>query len=363
VQADEAAAIRGDSPEISFPSLKHDFGTVFRGEILKKSFAVKNTGKAPLDIRSIHAACGCINTQVKPLNRLAPGGEGRVSFELDTGWFTGPVERTITVDSNDPENATTILEVSANVKEEIRATPAIITLGESDKNDIKPTSISVEILSKAKGEGLKLSDASLAKIPPEHEKIKTTLNEKAAETKILAVGPSSPNITLKTTPQNNGLHIDVFFKTPLPSGPFRERITIWNTSTHLKELVIPVVGEVVPRTAVTNHYIEFGTISQGKNSRRSISLTSRLPEFKVETLQFDLKKTEALKDVRKDDLISLHLQPTTNTIVAELKTPPNLNFNGPSINISGQIVITTNDPDSKEFKIPFFGVLTEENAQ
>jgi hypothetical protein len=218
-------------------------------------------------------------------------------------------------------------------------------------------------LAKAKGEGIKLSDASLAKIPPEHEKIKVGLNEKSQETKILAVVPSSPNITLKTTEKNNGLQIEVFFKTPLPSGPFRERITIWNTSTHLKELVIPVVGEVVPKTSVTNHYIEFGTISSGKRSRRSISLSSRLSDFKIESVQFDFKKTEALKDVRKDDLLSMSLQTATNTVVAELKTPPNLNFNGPSINISGQLVVTTNDPDAKEFKIPFFGVLTEENSQ
>ncbi len=249
------------------------------------------------------------------------------------------------------------------MKDEIRATPAIVTLGEVDKSDLRPTTVSIEILTKAKGEGVKVSEASLAKIPAEHEKIKSLLTENSVTTSILAVVPSSPNIVLKTTPKANGMSIEVSFKTPLPSGPFRERITVWNTSTHLKELVIPVVGEVVPKTSVTNHYIEFGTLSLGKRSRRAISLVSRLPNFKIEAVSFDIKNTDALKDVRKDDLVNVSFQPTSDTVVAELKTPKSLNFNGPSINISGQMIITTNDPDAKEFRIPFFGVLTEENNQ
>ena len=157
------------------------------------------------------------------------------------------------------------------------------------------------------------------------------------------------------------MRVEASFKTPLPSGPFRERITVWNTSTHMKELVIPVVGEVVPKTRLSNSYIEFGAVTHGGRSRRSVSLTSTLSDFKIESVQADIKKTESLKNIQNEDLISVTIQSNSRTVTVDLKTPPKLIFEGPSINISGTLIVRTNDPDSKELKVPFFGVLTEDS--
>lgn len=358
--ASEEAAIRGDSPEITLQKLQHNFGNVYRGQVLQHSFTIKNTGKAALDLRSIHAGCGCINTQVKPRTRLSAGEEGKLTYDLDTSWFSGALSKTITVDSNDPEHATTILEVEANVKEEIRAVPAVLTLGEMDKTSPNANmALNIEILEKASGKGTSIAESKLAKIPVELAKIKDALRVDASETKILAITASSPDIVLASVPTPKGMRVSVTFKTPLPSGPFRERITVWNTSTHLKELIIPVVGEITQKTRLSNSYIEFGTVRPNARSKRSVMVSSRFPGFKIESVQVDVKKTDALKSIATEDIILASITDTGVTV--DLRNTGKLNLSGTLVNVSGAVLVRTNDPDAKELRIPFFAVLTEES--
>ena len=45
--------------EITFESLEHDYGNIYKGDNGECEFVFKNTGKAPLQITNARASCGC----------------------------------------------------------------------------------------------------------------------------------------------------------------------------------------------------------------------------------------------------------------------------------------------------------------
>jgi hypothetical protein len=276
------------------------------------------------------------------------------------------VQRTITVDSNDPNQATTVLTLNSDIKEEIRATPTIVTLGEVEHDSTKEFRVKIDILSKSSDADTTPKDYYSTKIPADQEKLRKEIQAETSETKILAALASSQYIeaTVVATSAKSAV-LNVRFKNPLPAGPFRERITIWNTSTHLKELIIPVVGEVVPLTRLSNNYVEFGAVSSGRKSNRAITLTSRRKDFLVQSVEIDLRKTTSFQNLNYKELINSKSVKTDDgySIALELLHPSNMPSHTHNIGVSGTAIVKTNDPDHKEFRLPFFGVLNGENAQ
>jgi hypothetical protein len=363
---EEESVIRGDQPEIQFKSSSVNLGPLFRGQRVVRTFPFKNNGLGFLEIRSIHSACGCINTKVLPKIRFAPNEEGQISVEFDSSWFAGSVQRTITVDSNDPNQTTTVLTLKSDIKEEIRATPTIVTLGEVGHDTTKEFKVKVDIFEKSPDTDTTPRNYYSTKIPADQEKLRKEIQVETSETKILAAIASSQFIDAIITPNGaKSAILNVRFRDPLPAGPFRERITIWNTSTHLKELIIPVVGEVVPLTRLSNNYVEFGAVGSGRKSKRTIALTSRRKDFLVQSVEIDLRKTTSFQNLNYKELIGSRSLKTEDgySIALELLHPGTMPSHTHNIGVSGTAIVKTNDPDHKEFRIPFFGVLNGENAQ
>jgi hypothetical protein len=357
------AELAGEKPELTFSNTRYEFGELYRGQKSSFAFKFRNTGKAPLEIRSIHSACGCINTKVEPRTRFLPGEEGNVSFEFDSTWFSGPVTKTITIDSNDLAQPTTVLTVGARVIEELRASPAIISAGEISKDSSSDFNLSVDLIAKAKGTDVAANPASIAKIPAEQEALKKSLETPTTTLKILGVTTSSKSLVAEYAPQaGNRQQIRIRLRGPLPSGPFRERVTIWNTSTYQKEYVVPIIAEVVGHLRPSTRYIEFGVVKPGEKSRRILTLVSDDESFKVEGVTVELRKSETLQKFEGSELISSAIERTSRntTVTFELRVPQKLQFSRSSINISGTILVRTNDADMKELRVPFFGVLQQE---
>jgi hypothetical protein len=357
------AELAGEKPELTFSNTRYEFGDLFRGQKGSFAFKFRNTGRAPLEIRSIHSACGCINTKVEPRTRFAPGEEGSISFEFDSTWFSGPVTKTITIDSNDLAQPTTVLTVGARIQEELRAAPAIVSVGEISKEKTAEFSVSVDLIAKAKGTDIAANPASVAKIPADQESIRKELAAATSTLKIIGVTTSSKFLAAEYAPQpGNRQQIRIRLRGPLPSGPFRERVTIWNSSTFQKEYVVPVIAEVVGHLRPSTRYLEFGVVKLGDKSRRLLTLTSDDESFKAESVVVELRKSEALQNFEGSNLITSTIERNSkNTTVAfELRIPQKLQFTRSSINISGTILVRTNDADLKELRIPFFGVLQQE---
>jgi len=122
--ATTGAIATGDQPKCVVEEMTFNAGDIAKGTTIDHDFVVKNTGKADLMITSVKPSCGCTAPDWTKL--VAPGGTGRISLKIDTARFKGPIQKTATVTTNDPENANFRLTVSANITTYVDVTPSDI---------------------------------------------------------------------------------------------------------------------------------------------------------------------------------------------------------------------------------------------
>lgn len=103
-----------NAPEITFPKVEHDYGTVTKGGNGDCEFTFKNTGKEPLILSNVRSSCGCT---VPSWTRepVLPGKEGSIKVRYATS-RVGMINKSITVESN-AKNSPVILKIKGNVIE------------------------------------------------------------------------------------------------------------------------------------------------------------------------------------------------------------------------------------------------------
>ncbi len=102
------------APKAVFAETEFDAGEVLEGQTVERRFTVKNEGKSDLVIESVKASCGC--TAVEPADKvLKPGQSTQIIARFDSRGRTGPQHKTITVETNDPQNPRQILHLKATV--------------------------------------------------------------------------------------------------------------------------------------------------------------------------------------------------------------------------------------------------------
>ena len=100
--------------EITFESLEHDYGNIYKGDNGECEFVFKNTGKAPLQITNARASCGC-TVPSWPREPIAPGKKSIIRVKYDTNRL-GTINKSITVTSNAVNNGV-ILHIKGNISE------------------------------------------------------------------------------------------------------------------------------------------------------------------------------------------------------------------------------------------------------
>ena len=354
--------LQGQKPLADFTQLRHDFGEIVRGQKVSFAFEFKNAGTGVLQIRSIHSSCGCLNTKVEPKDFFAPGEKGKLSFEFDSSHFSGSVLRTVTVDTNQVRNSAVTLTFSAQVREEIRSTPSLLGVGEVLPEYNKSWLINLPTALRATGSEKEVLPVSAEKAGVPSSALKQMVD--SVEVKPIHVTSSHSSIQAEIlAPQSKGkdYQLKVSFKGALPIGPLREKVTVWNTSRHLKELIVPIVGEVVGHVKQSAKYIEFGVVTRSEDVKRTLTLTSDRKDFKVESVTAELRRTDALEGVAIADLLKYSTMRGENAtqVNFELRFPEALAAAIQPINASGLFLVRTNDPDYKEVRVPFFGVLRQ----
>ncbi len=104
-----------NAPKIDFDTRVFQFGEIVEGAKAEHTFRIINKGKSDLMIRSVKASCGC--TAVNPAsNVIKPGESTDMKAVFDSRGKTGMQNKTVTIISNDPSNATTILRITGTVK-------------------------------------------------------------------------------------------------------------------------------------------------------------------------------------------------------------------------------------------------------
>jgi hypothetical protein len=110
------AACGGSQPDAQLEANFHDFGSVPQFDIVTVDIPLRNTGSGVLQIGSVTTSCGCTSASVGQ-TQVEPGGETLLSIRYDSGLHpdSGPIYRTIFVETNDPNRPELEVEVVANV--------------------------------------------------------------------------------------------------------------------------------------------------------------------------------------------------------------------------------------------------------
>jgi hypothetical protein len=111
-----------DPPKAVVGELEFDAGTVNKGDVIKHDFMVKNDGKGILEITRVQPACGCTVTQFD--HQVEPGKTGKITANVNTANFSGPIHKTISVATNDPAMNSFQLAVKATVKAILNVEPS-----------------------------------------------------------------------------------------------------------------------------------------------------------------------------------------------------------------------------------------------
>jgi Protein of unknown function (DUF1573) len=88
-------------------------------------FKYQNVGKTPIQIKSLHASCGCTAVQSQK-DKIAPGGKGEVTATFNIGDRTGLQVKTITVDTDDPTHPQSVLTLKADVPQVLNLQPNFV---------------------------------------------------------------------------------------------------------------------------------------------------------------------------------------------------------------------------------------------
>jgi hypothetical protein len=104
-----------NAPKVNFDERVFNFGEISEGQKVDHVFKITNTGKENLIIRRVRASCGC--TAVTPAKTvIEPGNSTELKVEFNSRGKRGRQNKSITVITNDPDQPTTILRVTGNVK-------------------------------------------------------------------------------------------------------------------------------------------------------------------------------------------------------------------------------------------------------
>lgn len=255
---EEAKPPEGPQPVMEIVQKIIDFGAVPKGEKLKAVFEIKNTGQAPLEINQVRPTCGC--TVANFDKTIAPGATGKVSAEVDTTAFLGPISKAIIVFTNDPQARNTTLLVKADVKAFIEVLPRSllrfnVLQGEPAANKV--------LLVSADGSAFKILGVDVADGPYE-----VKYRELAKEERNANYAGSQWEVAV-TVPAN------------AKEGMLNHKLVVKTDSAKAAEVPLTVSGLVRPIIQVVPAEIAFGAVPNDAPVGRNIILINNRQGFEL----------------------------------------------------------------------------------
>lgn len=101
----EENAVTQGYPRIAFDKVRHDFGEIEQGQVVRYDFAFTNTGDGNLIITNVKASCGCTVAEY-PKEPIAPGEGGIIPVEYNSRGRSNKFDKTVTVFANTSPNTT-----------------------------------------------------------------------------------------------------------------------------------------------------------------------------------------------------------------------------------------------------------------
>jgi hypothetical protein len=103
------------SPQLHVENYSVDLGRVRSNTEVVRDLAISNTGKKPLDIRSVQGNCSCITASPEK-SSLKPGESTTLKVSFDAKDRKGSQQKSVTLYTNDPRNPVQRITFSAYIE-------------------------------------------------------------------------------------------------------------------------------------------------------------------------------------------------------------------------------------------------------
>ena len=131
------------APRIVCPEPDYDFGALDNSATVEHDYPIRNEGPVTLEITSVRASCGC--TVATASNRLVPpGGETSVHATFALKGRLGFQQKSITVESNDPDTPALVLQLRGTAVQSLRATPSSVFFGRISPSVNRSRQVNIE---------------------------------------------------------------------------------------------------------------------------------------------------------------------------------------------------------------------------
>ena len=108
-QTSESTPVQDDV--LHLKEMEHDFAKIPQGKPVYYTFEIVNTGKTPLKLADVHAACGC-TTPEWSRDAIEPGATAKIKVGYNAA-AEGPFTKTITITYN--TNQSKVLTIKGTV--------------------------------------------------------------------------------------------------------------------------------------------------------------------------------------------------------------------------------------------------------
>ncbi len=230
------------APRLTIVEPVKEYGEVPKGDKLDWSFLVKNTGTSDLQIIAAKPSCGCTVADFDKV--IKPGETGKVTAHIDTTAFTGPIAKTVTLETNDPSSPTSQLTIHAIVKPYVEAYPAGFVRFNLLQGEVGTQSITLYSDEDAPFEIINI------RVPGDWVK---------ASTHKLDDSERIPNIG-KTGQNQYRVDISVG-SNDAKIGPMADKVYIFTNSKHQPEYPVSVTGVIRPTYRVEPTALNFGEVT------------------------------------------------------------------------------------------------------
>ncbi|NCD32910.1 MAG: DUF1573 domain-containing protein [Spartobacteria bacterium] len=134
-----------NKPVIFCAEPSYDFGMADSTETITHVFSIENKGTLSLEIKNVRPSCGC--TVAKLSDRVvAPGQSATIETALSLKGRKGKQQKTIRVQSNDPDNSTLTLMLTGEVASNLTLDPGQVYFGQLNQLEDKSMDVDVKLL-------------------------------------------------------------------------------------------------------------------------------------------------------------------------------------------------------------------------
>jgi hypothetical protein len=176
---------------------------------------------------------------------IPPGGVGEVKATFRSKGYQGKIKKTLTVETNDPDNSQVRLSILGEVIAEVMVTPRHVNFRNVNKDSLpKPIRLEVRV---REGKGLKIQKVSA----------------------------DNPAIVLKEEKRTESeATYAVSLADKVPTGRLTGKILVTTNSKKTPKTQVPFYAFVQGRVKLSPQLVSFGVIRPGEPSSRDITLRS-----------------------------------------------------------------------------------------